>query len=183
MDNKQILIFGFDKKSFYQIIFIYFTAHIGIFFSINSFFWDDYTLVGTPDSEILQIFKEAGSFLNITGWLHLYLLKIGPWVYKLLTFILFLFSGLFFSNILKRHEDRFNEEFRFYCVLFFLTTPIYLVRPALIVLPYGICFFLFFLAWSLIKNYRFFSIILFFFSFIIPSFLVFFIFPFLELFY
>ena len=183
MIKKNKVFFGFNSLQLFQVVVLYTVAHLGIFFSINSYYWDDYILVGASDATILQIFDEAGSFGNLIGWLHLYLLKVGPWIYKVLTFLLFLLSGLFFNTILKRYDEIFDEEFRFYCVLIFLLVPLYLVNSSLIMVPYafGFCFFL--LAWSLDFKYRIISLALFFLSFQIPSFLVFFLVPFLDILY
>jgi hypothetical protein len=181
MIKKNKVFFGFNSLQLFQLVVLYSVAHLGIFFPINSYYWDDYILVGTSDATILQIFDEAGTFFNSIGWLHLYLLKIGPWIYKVLSFILFLLSGLFFNIILKRYDEIFDEEFRFYCVSIFLLVPLYLVHSSLIMIPYPLGFCLFLFAWSLDFKYRIISLILFFLSFQIPSFLVFFIVPFLDI--
>jgi hypothetical protein len=173
---------GLSKIKIYHIIFLYTISHIGLFFAINSYYWDDYTLVGVKDSFIIEIFKQNGTFLNIVGNLHVYLLKLGPWVYKVITFFLFLFSGILLSIILNRHED-LDDEFRFYCVTLFLLLPFFLSRTALILLPYVICYFMFFLAWSLNEKYRLMSLFLFFFSYITPSFILFSAVPFFDLYY
>ena len=183
MIKEKKLFFGFSKIQLFQVVLLYSVAHIGIFFSLNGYFWDDYTLVGTPDFEILQLFREAGTFLNLTGWLHVNLLKFGPWVYKFLTFFLFLFSGLLLNTILIKYDKNYNEKYRLYFVIIFLLFPFYLVKPALIMMPYTVSLFLFFLAWSFIDRARLFALILFFLSFNVQSFLVFFLVPFLELYY
>lgn len=176
-------LFGFKKTDFVKVILFYSLAHLGIFLSMNGYFWDDYTLIGLPDEEILQVFRENGSFMNISGWLHVYLLKLGPGIYKCLTFILYLFPGFFVNAILKKHDKRFGPDFRVYTVLLFLLFPFYLVRPALIMMPYGVSFFLFFLGWSIMHRFKVLSLFLFFLSLNIQSFLVFFLVPYLDYYY
>jgi hypothetical protein len=182
MINKFIIFFELSKKNFILIILLYSITHGGIFFSINSYFWDDLTIVGVNENIIIKIFKENGTFLNIIGYLHVFLLKIGPWIYKLLTFFLFLFTGLFLNKILIKHEV-FDDDFRLYFILLFLILPFFLVRTSLVILPYVICNFLFFFAWASYEKNSYISIIMFFFSFIINSYLVLFIIPFLDLYY
>jgi len=80
---------------------------------------------------------------NLTGYLHVAMLEVGPWIYKVLTFVLMFASGLLLNLILKRHANIATET-RFYIILLFLVLPFNIARVALIDFPYTLCYFLFF---------------------------------------
>ena len=120
--------------------------------------------------------------LNLVAYLHLFMLEIGPWLYKILTFILMFASGLVLNNILKRHAS-VAAEARFFIVLLFLVLPFNIARVALIDFPYTLCYFLFFLAWLLMDRFRVAALLLFFLSFNTNSLLVFYALPILDMIY
>jgi hypothetical protein len=119
---------------------------------------------------------------NISGYLHVSLLSFGPWIYRYLTFILMFLAGVFLNLIIKNYKE-ISDEYRFFIVILFLCLPFYWARVAIIDFPYTLCYFLFFAAWALLDKIKFFSLLLFFVSFITMSLLVFSIIPFLEFYY
>ncbi len=171
-----------NKKEIGYLLLFYTLCHGGILFVSNAIFWDDWTLFKVEDNKILNIFQQTGTMFNIVGYLHVSLLSFGPWLYRYLTFILMFLAGMFFNVILKNHKE-ISDEFRFITVLLFMCLPLYWARVALIDFPYTLCYFLFFAAWALLDKIKILALIIFFISFIIPSFLVFSFIPFLEFYY
>ncbi|MDA8952416.1 hypothetical protein N9H90_01485 [Pseudomonadales bacterium] len=170
------------RNRFLALFAIYLVSHGGILFIPNAIYWDDWTLYQVANDEILDTMRIAGAIFNLTGHMHVFLLSIGPWFYKTLTFVLMFFSGICLDFILKKHAS-ISQDARFLIVVLFLALPFYLARVALIDMSYTISHFVFFLAWACIEKYRLISLILFFFSFTTNSLLVFFALPFLEFYY
>ena len=77
----------------------YLAAHGGILLIPNAIYWDDWTLWNTEPATILDSFRQLGSPFNFFGYLHVAMLAIGPWAYRVLTFFLMYASGL----LLYRH--------------------------------------------------------------------------------
>jgi hypothetical protein len=176
------IIFGKKMKTYIYLFIFYVLAHGGIFFFPNAIFWDDYTLFEMDDRLILDTFSQLGSFFNLSGYIHIFFLPMGPLAYKFFTFISLFATGLIFDKILQNHKQ-ITPELRFVIVIVFLTLPFNLARVTLIVLPYTISYFLFFVAWLLIDKQRILAIALFFLSFNTNSLLVFFALPFLDHYY
>ncbi len=145
----------------------------------NAIYWDDWTLYRVADDVILDTFRQAGTMFNLVGHLHNILLGVGLWVYKALTFVLMFLAGVALNRILEKYTSA-QKEIRFLVVLLFLISPFYWARVALIDIGYTVCYFLFFLAWSLADRCRFISLLLFFLSFNTNSLLVFYALPFLD---
>lgn len=151
-----------------QLFFIYLICHGGLFFILDSVYWDDWTLFNVDNSLILSTFKQSGgAFFNFTGHLHTKIIPLGLWIYKVSTFILFYISGLLLFKILS-NNDKISIETNKLVVVLFLILPFNSARVALIDFPYTIGYFLFFFAWRYKKN-KFISLPIFFFSFIINS--------------
>jgi hypothetical protein len=182
--NKFIFFLPANLKKFsnintFYIALLYLIAHGGIFFISNSIYWDDWTLYNTDSKFIVDNFRQAGTIFAWPAYLHIFLLKINPWLYRALTFLLMGFSGFFLYIILKRFSG-VSKNTRFLIVLFFLILPFNFGRVALINFPYILCYFLFFLAWASINRLRLLSLIVFFFSFSMNSLLVFYAVPVFE---
>jgi len=171
-----------SKKGYFLLGLFYLIAHGGILLIPNAIYWDDWTLYRVDSNVILDVFKQFGSMFNIFGYIHVVLLAIGPWVYKVLTFLLMLVSGFLLNLVLKRHAG-ISTETRIFIVLLFLILPVNIARVALIDIPYTLCYFLFFAAWALMDRYRIMALVLFFLSFNTNSLLVFYALPMLDLFY
>ena len=168
-----------SKTHFMQFIILYLIAHGGILFISQAIYWDDWTLFNMHPELILDMFKQAGAFGNFIGHLHVVLLSIGPWFYKIMVLGLIFFTGMFVLQILSK-QDWINESERYYIVLFFLITPCVAARIALIDFPYILSVFFFFMAWSIMEKFRILALSLFFLSFITQSLLVFYLLPILD---
>jgi hypothetical protein len=161
---------------------LYALMHGGILFIPSAVYWDDWVLVDTTSEQILDIFRQAGSAFNITGYLHNGLMPFGLWIYKYLTFFLMGLAGYFLNSILRRN-GAFASPVRWCIVLLFILLPFNMARVAIIDFPYTLSYALFFGAWLAIDRYRAAAAILFFLSFNINSLLVFFALPVLDLLY
>lgn len=170
--NREYLLFGL----------LYALMHVGILFIPNAVFWDDWVLYRSDPGVLLDKFRQTGSMLNNTGYLHLGMLKLGLWSYKLFTFVLMFGSAVLLDSILKRILP-LSKEARFVFLLLFLLLPFNMARVALIDFPYTLRYFVFFLAWYLIWKNRYISLALFFISFNTNSQLVFYALPMLEIAY
>ena len=73
---------------FKLLAFFYLVSRGGILLVPNAIFWDDWALYRSSSHDILETYAEMGSILNFWGYLHLGLLSTGPWIYKILTFVL-----------------------------------------------------------------------------------------------
>jgi hypothetical protein len=161
----------------------YFVTHFGLLLISNAIYWDDWILFqGQPGVVIDTFIQQAATLFYLEGYLHVFLLKVGPWIYKLATFFLMLMTGFFVNEILKRHSF-FGEDLRFFIVLFFLIFPFNTARVALIDFRYTVCYFCFFYAWYLMDKRKYVSAVLFFISFNTQSLLVFYALPVVELFF
>jgi hypothetical protein len=170
------------NSNWIPLVVFYTVMHGGILLIPNAIYWDDWVLYRSSPETILDTFRQAGAIVGWTGYLHLGLLHLGPWSYKILTFILMLASGLLLDVILNRNGV-LGRESRFLVVLLFLVLPFNLARVALIDFPYTLCHFLFFLAWYAIDRHRIAALLLFFLSFNTNSLLVFYSLPILDLMY
>ena len=155
------------------LAFFYLLSQGGLLLIPNAIYWDDWsTLFNNDATLIFEIFKELGSMFNIHGHIHANLLKLGPWSYRVFTFILMFASGLLLDSILKK-INQLSEIDRFLIVLLFLILPFTIARASLIIFPYTFFYFLFFSGWQLINRSRFGSLALFFLSFNLNSLLFF----------
>ena len=136
-----------------SITYLYIISHLGLFFITDAIYWDGWQIFNTPKEEIFNMFDQAGSFVPFTPYLHAYLLPIGPWTYRILTFVLFFVITYLFDKIIL-NSKLVNDETRYVLVLFFTILPFNIARVALINFPYTVCLTLFFLAWRY-KHIRF----------------------------
>lgn len=155
---------------------IYIISHSLIFLISNAIYWDDWTLIDKEES-IKNIFKMTGN--PMAAYLHIYLLKIGPFSYRLITFLSYLISGLFLHKILLNNES-IDPFYRKTITILFLILPFNSARTSLILIPYAICYLSFFIGWFFIKRNIFLSSLFLFYSFNVNSFLVFSLIPFIE---
>ncbi len=166
-------------KSEKWILFVLYTmSHFGLVFLLNAKFWDDWTLWNTEIEVIRSQFKQNGIIL--AGELHVFLRPFSPWIYKILTFILWFFSGMLLYKIARNSSLIKNKQHAFYLSLLFLITPYFSARVSIINFPYLVCLFLFLLAWSISNKHKTLSLILFFLSFNTQSLLMFYALPFVD---
>jgi len=147
----------------------------------NTLYWDDWTYIyQRPKSYLNEIFVDTG----LPPWRALIdqeLIAVGYWTIPALTFVMFFASSLFLHNILKRFTPVNAEQIRI-TVSVALLLPINHSRISLQMFGYTTSYFLFFLAWMLLvchhKRTQFWvSILLFFWSFMTHSFLLFYVLP------
>lgn len=133
------------------LVVLYLVGWGGTILSADGRFWDDWTLVDVPAEETLRGFSELG--LPWIGHLHVVLLAAGPWLYRVLTLVLFLATGLAVQAIVERVPWLSPSE-RWFLVLLVLVLPFNSARHALIDMPYTISLTLFCLAWYLLVRRR-----------------------------
>lgn len=181
-----------NKRKDYILIFILYSFSFGIILLNQGIFWDDWTLYNQNPNDILNSFKEAGAFLYWPGYLYNFLLSLssGIFLIRLLIFVTYLFSAFFLNYVLSKIMI-IDPLSRLFIVLIFALFNINSARIAIIDSPYAICNFLFFFGFYLIVKfffrkkflYRILSLFCFFISFSTNSFLVFYIIPFVYIFY
>lgn len=171
-----------SKNNFLLLGLLYLVAHGGILLIPNALYWDDWVLYRTDPEIIFNIFRQAGAMFSWGAYMHVAMLAVGPWLYKILTFVLMFASGLILDLILRRHAA-ITAETRFFVVLLFLVLPFNMARVTLIAFGYTFCYLSFFLAWLLMDRYRVLALLLFFLSFNTNSMLVFYALPILDLMY
>jgi hypothetical protein len=130
-----------------MLVVLYLVGWGATLLSAGGRFWDDWTLVDVPAEETLRSFTELG--LPWIGHLHVALLSAGPWLYRVLTLVLFLATGLAVRAIVERVPWLSSSE-RWFLALLVLVLPFNSARHALIDMPYTISLTLFCLAWYLL---------------------------------
>jgi hypothetical protein len=116
----------------FAIFFLYAISHGAIFLLLNAVFWDDWILLmANPEIVVDMFVQQAATLFYLEGHLHVFLLKIGLWLYKLSTFFMMAGAGYFLYSILKKYRQ-ITDELRFFIVLFFLTFPYYSARVSII---------------------------------------------------
>ncbi len=168
-----------DVPYLWVLFILYAAANSSLPLNLDARYWDDWTLVLADSREILIAFSENGSFLNMTGYMHVALLSAGPWLYHLVTFGVWFAIALLFQSILSR-EAAFCPRTRFFVMLFFLCAPVFAARHAMIMTPSLLYVFLFVLGWWFHPRNRILSLLCFFFSFGVQSLLVFYAAPMLA---
>jgi len=115
----------------------------------NTLYWDDWAYIyGRPKSYLNEIFVNTG----LPPWRALIdqeLLTFGYWTIRWLTFAMFLATGIFLFEILKK-VPIFSAKQKSYIVLLFLVIPANHARIALVMFGYTTSYFLFFLGWMLL---------------------------------
>lgn len=157
----------------------YAIAHGGIFLLWRAIFWDDWTLWNHSVADVLDTFRQQGSMFDFFGRVHVAMLAAGPWLYRVLTFVLMYGCGLFLYHILGGTR-LVRAEDRLLLTILFLTAPFYAERVALIDFPYTVCVFCFFAGWFLLGKNRILALLCFLVSFNTESLLVFYALPMLE---
>ena len=111
--KEKLLKINFKIYFFYLLI--YSLSHIWIFSISNSVYWDDWLLLNINPEIILDKFNMSGA--PWLGPLHNFLISRGIWIYRLITFISFFFSGILLERILERIRF-FQNQIRFFIVCF-----------------------------------------------------------------
>lgn len=167
----------------------YLIAHGFIIFIPDAVYWDDWFIYRMPSEEIISRFEQMNLPLNYVSKLHIFLVQSGVATYKYLTLILMFATGLLLDSILIRTfvasgKDQISAKaYSLVIVLLFLILPFNLARPLLIIFPYTLNYFIFFLAWYLIDKRTIIAAVLFMISFNVNSLLVFFAIPIIDLYF
>lgn len=169
-------LLGIPSAHLLAISLFYLAAHGGILLIPNAIYWDDWILWNVDFGVIIDTFRQLGSVFNLFGYLHVALLKAGPWIYRVLTFILVLGSGLFLYRLLEA-QKWLQRDHVLLIVIMYLIAPLYAARVALIDFPYTLSLFLFFAAWYATGRNRPVALVLFALSFNTQSLLVFYALP------
>jgi hypothetical protein len=172
----------FKSEAFNSLFFIgifYLLAHGGILFIPNALYWDDWVWYDNSPDALMKATLEMGRVFYWLTYLHVFILSIGLWLYKVLTFVLMFLSGIFLWFILKSNIW-ISKELRFLVVLLFLILPFNHARVVLSTFQYTFSYFLFFLGWFFLGKSRLLSLFLFLLSFRTNSMLVFYTLPIVE---
>jgi hypothetical protein len=171
------------KNPFLFIVICYLFSNFLLFFN-TGMYWDDWTLYNMPFEGIMQQFKGNGA--PYFGYIHYYLNKLPnpSLVYSLLTFILQLSTAYCMWLIIKLLK--IDTPFFFWVVLLANIVPYFSANNTMICFPYTLAYFIFWLGFLLMLlgfekkkwELRILSLLLFFASFTVNSFLVFYIIPF-----
>lgn len=161
---------------------LFLVSNFGYCMSIEGIFWDDWTIFG--NDSVYSIFSKLGDFANIAGHYYTYLWVFGPASFKIVSFGFYYLSCLFIFLILTKNKFSIKDSYLIGCLLVVL--PLNPAKMAAINSLSLVCYFLFFLAWYLCFNknkfLKFCSLFFFFFSFLVPSQLLFYFFPMFNLF-
>lgn len=168
-----------ERRYFCRLFVYYLIAHGGILLLLDAVYWDDWVPYLESPQTIYKTSVMAGT--PYFGAINLYLATRPEWLWlsRILTFVLMFASGLLLWHIVKRVEW-VSEGDRYATVMLFLVLPLNDSRAAMMLLPYTLAYFMFFLAWYLLGKSRLFALALFFLSFNINSILVFYALPMAE---
>jgi hypothetical protein len=176
---KEIFCHSENKKYLYSLSCLYIVFHI--LYVLNwGIFWDDWWLSSLSDSDLLDVFRQTG--IQWIGYLHYLFRK--SFSALLLYRISFFISGyvliLSLFYILQKEIIK-NKYWSFWITAIFMVVPLNFPKITLICFPYMICLSLFYFAFAIstmVKNkisYRLLTLILFFFSFLTNSLILFYI--------
>ncbi|HRD69445.1 MAG TPA: hypothetical protein PK657_04820 [Legionella sp.] len=140
------------SSRFHSLFILYFIANIFLLLNYSGVYWDDWTLVNQDPASILNIYSQTGFWWM--GYFHVYLQSIGNgiYVYRLIGFFSYFFSGIFLYYILDK-LNYFNKRTLYILVLLFLLAPVNDARVALINTPAILTVFLFYFAFFLLALY------------------------------
>ena len=175
------------KNEYLVLFIIYLIAH-GLMLTCNGIFWDDWVLYNVKSDGVIDRSWQSGAIW--VGYFRVFMLSLPKSIlfHRLLVFLLFMFSGFFLNEIMKKITEIDNFS-RVIIVIFFLIFPVNSARITLVCAPYALGYFSFFFAFWKIKLFPskiFFRLLgagLFFFSFSTNSLLVYYLLFLIFLFY
>ena len=179
-----------NKNSHLVVISVcYLLAH-GLGLLNSGIFWDDWLWHSSTAAYVTKALTELGSPWGAVYFNYMVTLEHSILVFRTITFFSFYLSALALYSILKTIREISSDE-RMLITLFFAIFPCNLLRIATCISWYGICYFMFFLAFWLLKrhlvtggiHYRLLALTTFFISFTTNSLLVFYILPLLYILY
>ena len=171
------------------VLFCLYLLSFGLIVINPGIYWDDWTLINSNFSEIIEAFKQSG--LSFFGHWHTLLLSVPQsiLVYRSFIFLSYFLTGLFLLGILKKLKLTSRQIFLITAI--FLLFPINSARVALINSPSALANLLFFFAFWLttifVKKKKLFlrltALLCFYISFFINSIIIFYLVVILYLFY
>ena len=176
----------FTRYNNYSIMLVvYFVSNMFLLLNVNGVYWDDYRLFPEPRTVVVNEFTQYG--MPVFGYLHFFFVSIGNGViaYRAATFFLYFIAGLSLYFTLLNIKALSKQD-AFFVTILFLILPLNSARIALIDFSYCICYASFFVAFWLLTIYLkrapniFFRgsiLLLFMFSFLTNSLLVFYVIP------
>ena len=120
----------------------------------NTLYWDDWQLIFEKQKYFLWDHAKVSGRPPWLGIFEIELIPFGVWIIQVLTFCFFFLTGLFLFAILKCLPNielsKINQ-----IVLLFLILPLNHARIAIVGFPfYSSSYFLFFLGWFILVNYK-----------------------------
>ncbi|MES2837175.1 MAG: hypothetical protein V4667_06615 [Bacteroidota bacterium] len=138
----------------YQVIFLASVAYLPVFF-VNGILWDDYTVSGLVSFETLKtMFTDNGVYKVGVAHFHHFLNTINGetvFISRLFSFLFLINLSVLFYVLIKKIIE--NETLVFLSTVTFICLPFFGSCFAQIVLPYIICFNLFFAGLILLIEY------------------------------
>lgn len=129
---------------------VVYTLSHGLLVFNHGVFWDDWVIYNMDHALIIDRFKQTG--LLWIGYLHIITLSGGVIAYRTATFVCYLLAAWCLYGVLKELKtDRYS---RFFLVIFFALFPVNSARTAMIIMPYSICYALFFIGFWLTSRYQ-----------------------------
>lgn len=160
-----------SKKEMLRTTLIYLLAHFGLLLNYKGIWWDDWTLRGTPLSELVKEYSDLGSFPEGLANLHYLLNILGPASYRIITFVTYLVSALLLYRLINR--DLPEKNLAFLCAIMFSILPLNEARIAAIDVAYALSLCSFMMASYLIRTRTILSCCLLFVSYMTASLLPF----------
>lgn len=118
---------------------IYTLAH-GLMLFNQGIFWDDWALYNKDREVVIDMFRQAGGVW--VAYLHLLVRAAGPYAYRAVAFASYLLSAWCVYGVLV--EMKIARYSCFFVALIFALYPVNSARTAMIVMPYSVCYALFF---------------------------------------
>ena len=115
----------------------------------NTLYWDDWQVVPQRSSTYMSQLRNDMGQPPWSSWFESFFVPNQLSFLRLITFILFFCTGLFFFEILKKTPFRNLNQIRL-LTLIFLITPVHHARISLILFDYTTSLFLFFGAWLVV---------------------------------
>ncbi|MFA5932994.1 MAG: hypothetical protein WCV81_01860 [Microgenomates group bacterium] len=134
------------------LIVILYIVSFGLSLLNSGAYWDDWAVIVNKDPELIKstcdsfgqilapyIFNSINIFHSFTA-------------YRIVTFLVYLFSGYFFYSILSTIKE-IDSKKRLLLTIFFLLFPANDARVVLVILWYSVCYFFFYFGWWLTTLY------------------------------
>lgn len=189
--KNHMFILKSEKRVFIVLLLIYLISNSFFLLNYNGIYWDDWAFYNHSYETIDKLFQMHSGYVGTYfSFIHYFLLEIGIYSYRILTFFLIYISAVFIYKILKK-IDFFSQEDLFFISVLFLLAPLYSAKIAINVFAFTLGSAIFFFSFYLLCKYldnmgclkRILILFLFFTSFLINSILVFYAVVLMYMFY